>query len=89
MDLSNPFEVVLHYILFGGMNGLSHWDGFFMVSALVYMNYTLNKTYDESWCKAIELSWFHQAIILYFLSTLRKYWGCAKVSNDFDLWMRS
>ena len=35
MSLGNPLEVVVHHILIGGMAGLSYWDGFSMVSALV------------------------------------------------------
>ena len=35
MDLSNPFEVVVHYLLNGGMISLSHWDGFSMMSTPV------------------------------------------------------
>ena len=41
--------------------------------------------YDESWIKATKYSWSHQATSLCCLSTLREYWACAEVSNDFDL----
>ena len=37
MGLSNSLEVVVHHLLIGGMSGLSYWDGFPMVSALVCM----------------------------------------------------
>ena len=37
MDLGNPLEVVVHYLLIGGMASLSHLDGFPMVSVLVHM----------------------------------------------------
>ncbi|KAL6331398.1 hypothetical protein AAG906_011335 [Vitis piasezkii] len=37
MGLGNPLEVVVHHLLIGGMAGLSHLDGFPMVSALVCM----------------------------------------------------
>ena len=37
MGLGNPLEVVVHYVLIGGMIGLGYWDGFLMVSALVCM----------------------------------------------------
>ena len=35
MGLGNPLEVVVHYLLIGGMIGLGYRDGFPMVSALV------------------------------------------------------
>ena len=37
MGLRNPLEVVVHLLLIGVMTGLGNWDGFPMVSALVYM----------------------------------------------------
>ena len=37
MGLGYSLEVVGHYILIGGMTGLSYWDGFPMVSAPVWM----------------------------------------------------
>ena len=37
MGLDNPLEVVVHHLLIGEMVGLSYWDGFPMVSALVCM----------------------------------------------------
>ena len=37
MDLGNPFEVLVHQLLIGGIVGLDHRDEVPMVSALVYM----------------------------------------------------
>ena len=37
MDLDNPLDVVVHYLIIGGMIGLSHQDNFPMVSTLVCM----------------------------------------------------
>ena len=37
MDLGNPLEVVVHYLIIEGMIGLGHRDRFPMVSALVCM----------------------------------------------------
>ena len=37
MDLGNPFEVIVHYLLIRRMINLSNWDKFFMVNALVCM----------------------------------------------------
>ena len=35
MGLSNPLEVIVHYLVIGMMDGLGYWDGFPMVSALM------------------------------------------------------
>ena len=35
--LSNPLEVVVHYLPIGGMVGLGHQDGILIVSTLVYI----------------------------------------------------
>ena len=40
MDLGNFVETVVHYLLIGGMTCLGHWDGFPMVSTLVYVMHT-------------------------------------------------
>ena len=37
MDLSNPFEIVVHYLLIGVMIVLSPWEKVSMVRALVCM----------------------------------------------------
>ena len=37
MGLGNPLEVVVYYLLIGGMIGLGYRDMFLMVSALVCM----------------------------------------------------
>ena len=37
MDLGNPMETVMHYLLVGEMDLLSHRDGFPIVSAIVYV----------------------------------------------------
>ena len=37
MGLGNPSEVIVHYILIGGMVGLGHRDKFPIVGALVCM----------------------------------------------------
>ena len=47
MSLGNLSEVVVHHLIIGRMVGLSYWDGFPMMSVLVY-GYTLDKTYGES-----------------------------------------
>ena len=40
MDLGNLVDIVVHHFLIGGMNYLNRWDGFPMVSALVYVMHT-------------------------------------------------
>ena len=37
MELDNPFEVVVHYLLIGGMIGVSYQDEAIMMSVLVCM----------------------------------------------------
>ena len=37
MDLGNPFEIVVHYLLIEGIKSLSHQDKILMVSVLMYM----------------------------------------------------
>ena len=37
MGLGNLVKVVVHHLQIGGMVGLGYWDGFPMVSALVYV----------------------------------------------------
>ena len=37
MELDNPFEVVVHYLLIGRMIGVSHQDEVIMMSVLVCM----------------------------------------------------
>ena len=37
MGLGNLVKVVVHHLQIEGMVGLGYWDGFPMVSALVYM----------------------------------------------------
>ena len=37
VGLGNPFEVVVHHLLIGGIACLDRWDGFPMVSVLVYL----------------------------------------------------
>ena len=47
MDLGNPIEVIMHYLLIKGMTCLAHQDEFPMVSTSMY-GYILNKAYGES-----------------------------------------
>ena len=37
MDLGSPVETVVHHLLIRGMTCLGRWDGFSMVSVLVYV----------------------------------------------------
>ena len=37
MDLGNPIETIVYYLLIGGMTCLCHRDEFPMMSSLVYM----------------------------------------------------
>ena len=40
IPLGNPIETVVHHLIIGGMIFLSRWDGFHIVSALVYVIHT-------------------------------------------------
>ena len=53
MDLGNPFEVVVHHLLIGGMPSLDHWDQIPMVGCGSVYGYTLDMTYSESWYEII------------------------------------
>ena len=46
MDLGNPFETIVHYLLIGEMTRLGSGDGFPMVSAPMHV-YILNWTHGE------------------------------------------
>ena len=35
MDLGNSLDTIVHYLLIRGMTCLGHWNGVFMVNALV------------------------------------------------------
>ena len=88
MGLGNPLEPIVHHLLIGGMTGLGYWDEFLMVSALVCMvaHYTRPiVSYD------LRLLSNHNSTKLFHcvIFQLREYWVCAKVSSDFDLWVRS
>ena len=37
MDLGNSVNIVMYYLLIGGMTYLGCWNGFSMVSALMYV----------------------------------------------------
>ena len=37
MDLDNSVETIMHYLLIEEMTCLNRWDGFSMVSVLVYV----------------------------------------------------
>ena len=65
------------------MVGLDHQNGFPKVSALVCM--VTHWTRPMVNHKTIKWLWPHQAASFYCLSTLRKYWVCAKVNSGIDL----
>ena len=84
MDLGNPVETIVYYILIGGMTCLNHWDRFLMVSALVYMvTYGTKPMVNHDIRLLIVI--IHQTIILYGLSALKEYWGYVKVNER--LWL--
>ena len=40
MNLANPVEIVVHYLIIGGMIFLGHWNEFPILSVLVYVMHT-------------------------------------------------
>ena len=48
IGLGNSLEVVVHYLLIGGMVGLGYWDEFPMCEYTSVYGYTLDITYDKS-----------------------------------------
>ena len=88
MGLGNPLEVVVHYLLIGGMIGLGYRDGFPMVSALVCMvTHWIGPMVSHD--LRLSSSQPHQGASLCCLSTLREYCVYAKVSSGFNLQVRS
>ena len=86
MDLGHPLEVTLPHSQNDGWSWSLGWVSYGKYTSV--SGYTLNKTYSESWHKALRYSWLYQVVMLYCLSTLREFWGCVKVSNGFDLRVR-
>ena len=60
-----------------------------IVSALMFMvGYTLDKTYGESWHKAIRLSWFTKLLYYMDFQPWEYIEHVLKSTRGFDLWMR-
>ena len=71
MDLGNLVEIVVYYLLIGGMACLGCKDGFPMVSVLVCdAHYTRPMVNHDA---RLSIVMIHQATILHGLSTLRGY----------------
>lgn len=50
MDLDNPFEIIMYYLLIGEITCLDHQDQFPLLSALMFIiDYILDKTYGKLW----------------------------------------
>ena len=72
MDLGNPIEIVVRYLLIERMICLSHQGEFPMMSALVCtVTHWTRPMVNRDMRLSIVI--IHQAIILYELSTLRRY----------------
>ena len=72
MDLGNLVEIVVHYLLIGGMTCLDHRDGFPMVSALVCTIIYWKRPIVNHNLK-LSIVKIHQTTILYGLSSLKGY----------------
>ena len=88
MDLGNLVEIVVHYLLIGGMTYLDCRDEFLMVSALVYV---MHIRQDLQWImtQGYQLSWFTK--LLYYVDP--QPWEdielVKKLIEDFDMWVSS
>ena len=72
MDLGNPVEIVMHYLLIGGMTCLNCRDKFPIVSVLVCMvTHWTGRTVNHDIKLSIVM--IYQTSILCRLSTLRGY----------------
>ena len=80
MDLGNPIETVVHYLLIGGMVCLSCWDRFSMVNVLVNMvaHWTEPMVNHDI---RLSIVMIHQDSILHGVSTLRGYCICVKLNK--------
>ena len=54
MGLGNPWKIVVPHLLIRWMVGLGYWDGRSHGEYTSVYGYTLDKTYNESWLKAIK-----------------------------------
>ena len=87
VDLDNPLNVLVHYLLIRMMVGFSHRDRVPMVRTL--MCTTIPWIVFIVSCDVRLLDCYDFTNLLCFIvSTLREYWAYAKVSSDLDLWMR-
>ena len=89
MSLGNPLEVVVHHLLIGEMVGLSNWDCFPIMSALVCMvthligpmvshHLTLSSSHDFTkllYCVVSE-SWENIEFVLKLVVALTYRWDC-------------
>ena len=87
MNLDNPVENIVHYLLIGGMTCLSRQDGFPMVSALLYVMYIGQ---DLWWIMTqdYQLSRFTQLLYCMDFQPWEDIKSVSKLIGDFDLWVR-
>ena len=72
MDLANPVEIVMHYLLIRWKTCLSHQDEFLMVSVLVCMvTHWIRLAINHN--VRLSIVMIHQATILHGLLTLSGY----------------
>ena len=84
MDLDNPVEIVVHNLLIGGMTCLGYWDGFPIVSTLVYVIHTRQNLW---WIMmhGYQLSWFTKLLYCMDSQPWEDIESISKSTQDFDL----
>ena len=100
MGLGNPWEVVVHYLLIGGMTSLCYRDEFAMVSTLVWMvthwtwptmshDLRLSSSYDLTKLLHCVISqpWENIELVLKLAMTLTYGWD--RKLTVYSLWIRS
>ena len=85
MDMGNLVETVVHHLLIGWMACLGRWDGFPMVSALVYVMHTGQ---DLWWImmQGYQLSWFTKLLNYMDSQPWENIESVPKSTGGFDLW---
>ena len=87
MDLGNPIETVVHYLLIGGMTCLGHQDGFPMVSALVYVMH-IEQALRWIMVQDYQFSWFTKLLYCMDFQPWENIEFVPKSIRGFNLWVR-
>ena len=78
MDLGNPVEIVVHYLLIGGKTCLGHWDGHGQSTSVCDAHWIGPMMNHDT---RLLIVMIHQTTILHGLLTLRGYLTCVKINR--------